>query len=260
MKMFTWIFFSSFIMLNINSAYSSDETSLLADYLKTTDSVMGGAMLFLCDTTIFKIQSSMFNRPKLYWKSGIGWNELDEVSFSDVGFTFSGMGFTDPVSIKSEDLKNIDIPIFNKSVAGVFPKTVQLNDYFVDVKTNEYIPYKFTVDILESTMVSTNLKPIVSYTKFDSERYKIEQSAVDKYPFFDRQVPGDTLSVASEKLFLELEGELTNVNKKKYNESKVIRTNEIEKIIEQYSGGVELNTPIKGNKKSSYCRLIGDKF
>jgi hypothetical protein len=166
------------VNLNSTFAFAESDKSLNSEFQRVIHSLMGGEMIFSCgysDTT-FKITSGVFSKPTLYWKSGIEWKELEDTDFKDTGVIFRGLGREGGVPIQDINI-DLDLPIFNEGWPFA-QKTA--GSYFVKSRKSDFVPYEYTIDMIESSITSKNILPIVDHIKLDREKYEREQSKIEQ--------------------------------------------------------------------------------
>ena len=67
-------------------------------------------MIFRCSTAgLFKITAGAFSEPKIYWKKGLDWIEMEDAEFKDAGVLFRGLGYGGGVAL--EDMV-IELPLY----------------------------------------------------------------------------------------------------------------------------------------------------
>lgn len=153
------------------ASFASSGKSMSIAYQNINYSLRGGSMRIACDQglTHFKLSSGFGTRAKLYWKADEKWVELKDVIYSDTYFSFEGMGKEGGVAVSDLEL-NIGLPIFNDTNS----KTA--NDYFYKAQRTAFTDYVYIIDVVNQTMRSSNLEPIVDDLVFDKLKYLQEQA------------------------------------------------------------------------------------
>lgn len=213
-----------------SSVAANQEKLMKNEYERVLNSLMGGEMVFVCggDDEVFKISSSVFSQPKLFWKNGIEWIELEYTTFKDVGVVFRGLGLTGGLPLNEFDFHEI-VPIYNHGdlISGQLTE----KDYFTKLENEKFVPYEYTVDMLSGRMTSTNIEPVVDRFRFQFEKYTREQALPDEFL-------------------------ITLEDKNNYEIKRQERTENINKVINETPRELDVKTPLRSFKMTRYCSLI----
>ncbi|EKP0279975.1 hypothetical protein JGK46_003892 [Aeromonas bestiarum] len=209
---------------------ADEEKSMKNEYERVLNSLMGGEMIFSCggDDEIFKISSNIFNQPKLFWKDGVEWTELERTTFKSVGVVFRGLGLTGGLPLSEFNFHEI-VPIYNHG--DLISGQPTEKDYFSKIENERFVPYEYTVDMLSGLMTLTNIEPVVDHFRFRFEKYAREQALPDEFV-------------------------VTLEDKKNNNIKRQERNEDISKVISETPRVFEVETPARSFKMTRYCSLI----
>ncbi|QXC31733.1 hypothetical protein I6L39_08670 [Aeromonas sp. FDAARGOS 1409] len=208
-------------------ADSANNKTLNTEFQRITESFLGGEITFQCGDTMFKITSGIIGSPKLFWRSGLQWVELDMVDFKDTGVVLYGLGREGGLPMTEYNFDTL-IPIFNNDNFGI---TRSAGRYFYKIKSGEYVPYEHQIDFISEKIIGENLQKIVEQFRLDAALYKKEQAWIDQ------------LSISGEE--------------KSYNEKhRHIRDQDIAKIIDMYKDSMEISTDLRSYKTVDSCALL----
>jgi hypothetical protein len=157
----------TFVLSFFTALSSASNTQSLYEASKEVlNSTFTSELIFNCDNLTFKLYSNLFVT-KLYWKSGLDWEILDDVEFKDTGLIFRGLGSANGVPIRSMNI-DVDLPMLKGSRA-------YKNDFFIRASKSDFVSYEYTVDFLKSVIETTNLYDVSDKVILDLEAYKKEQ-------------------------------------------------------------------------------------
>ncbi|MBQ26298.1 hypothetical protein [Alcanivorax sp.] len=209
------------------SGAENNRKSMHFEFDRVLESYSGAEMIFTCGAggSVFKIASGMFSGPALFWKSGIEWDELKDAEFKDAGVVFRGLGREGGVPFDDLEI-DFDIPVYNRQVGYGFREA---KSYLYKAKNEEFIPYEYTLDVINSQLSSTNLRAITDYVRLDSNNYQKEQSKAPLSLVFDEQ-------------------ERAEMRRKQ-----IARETVIEEVIADFSEGKKIVTPPMAYVDKEYC-------
>lgn len=225
-----YIYICLAIITMSSGVVADEEKSMKNEYERVLNSLMGGEVIFVCggDDEIFKISSNIFNQPKLFWKDGVEWTELEHTTFKSVGVVFRGLGLTGGLPFSEFNFHEI-VPIYNHGNLISGQPTEKY--YFSKIENEKFVPYEYTVDMLSGLMTLTNIEPVVDHFRFRFEKYAREQALPDEF--------------------------VVTLEDKNNNDIKRQERNEnISKVISETPLEFEVETPARSFKMTRYCRLI----
>ncbi|MBT4519766.1 MAG: hypothetical protein HOC23_07155 [Halieaceae bacterium] len=227
-------------LINSEVVLANEDKSLSSEFQRVLDSFMGSEMVLSCGESnmLFKIASGLFGGPELLWNSGTKWRELKRVTFEDTSIVFNGPGTKGGVPLEDIDLDldaELDIPIFNSGPSLV--KEHSVRDYIVKAKDGKYVPYQYTIDLVQGSMKTTNLRPITTHLKLDADKYSKEQSHVEGWYFH------------------YVDPKKVDQEKKREEKAKEARMAEIAAVIEKYGKEITIETPAHSYHTTGTCSL-----
>ena len=221
--------------IGLNSLFVLAESNktMNSEFQRVNDSFRGGEMIFSCRNNggTFKITTSAFSEPKIYWKSGIEWDEIDDAEFKDPGVIFRGLGRNGGAPLKDMVIE-LELPIFKKNIGGRYTER-KAGPYFIKSRKGAYVPQEYVIDMFESRITSINMYPIVDYVKLDDERYQKEQQLVPL------------------RGFTRMDGTFSENTKEVQ-----ARAKKISAVIKSFEGETKVTTPSRSVESNHYCDLM----
>lgn len=164
----------------VSGNVSGTQRTLLSAYQELIESTLGSEMIFFCGQTTFKAVSGFMSSPKLYWKDGLNWSQLESAIFKDNGIEHTDLGSRGGIPLADLYI-NIDLPIYREGIHSPLNQDDQrdIKRYVRKLENDNFNDFLQQIDMISASRRSTNISNIEDFIEFDTERYIEEQSQPD---------------------------------------------------------------------------------